>query len=865
MRTALNIGFRFVLGSFVAGFSTFMRPRKFIVDVVTRTGDCSRFQIHREAALTGPHFRAEPDDREGVAVLWKLTTILALAFAAGCIVTNSVGAQTTIPPNLTMAQPTARPLSVQPVRPGVALPPKPAAVSKASFGAAPFVKRTVLSCTPPPAPKEIVELARALDWNPDLIYEYVHNNIQTLPIYGSFKGSYGTLIDGAGAPVDQAELMYVLLQQSCYSPQYEIGTIFLSAVQLSNWLGISTNETDVEAVLEANGFPVGTGTDCSQYTPGSPILCIYPNPDETVFGADIPWVWVSVPIPNGGGAYQFEPASKTFQDWYGYSRVAQIANLGSSALQYAQGSFLNAAESGASGIGTPQVSGINRASVRQNLTTYANNLIAYVKANDPSATTNDIIGGATINRLPFYTPPTSGPTLWGQTILCNIIFLGTGTCSPNLSGMPTASLSNLNSLRTTLTLTLGYNTGTAFTQLATPQTLYSSSIYGHRLSVVFDATTNVPSLLLDGVTQVMATGAVPPSSQLTIRTAIDHPTLPCVSLPISEGATGNTSSGSPTISNLSGVACSLSPGMYVIGTGIPAGSVITQVNNSTQTITISNNATTTNTSVALSIVGPSVDNIRVTPAPGAVFVVGTAWGGSNRGMIEKHRLLLQQNAAQNPNNPNAEPVLGEGLAMIGYTWLAEFTRAQQRISEISGVTTTYFHAVGIIGMKGVAGSAQGPFVDLPQNVVSVVQRVGRPSLSIEPTSLESSAFAVAAGVLSILESGHRADPARCYGGIDRQVARSVEPIRPDILNQRSRDFRRQLQLLCGVDQANARDDICCGRSRADRLACRLHTGRRVQRDCQQNARRRSVERSDHGLVFHGIVDRGRVPATPLRR
>ena len=41
--------------------------------------------------------------------------------------------------------------------------------------------------------------------------------------------------------------MYVL-QRSCYSPQYEIGTIFLSTVQLSN-CGISTDETDVEAVL----------------------------------------------------------------------------------------------------------------------------------------------------------------------------------------------------------------------------------------------------------------------------------------------------------------------------------------------------------------------------------------------------------------------------------------------------------------------------------------------------------------------------------------------------------------------------------------------------------------------------------------
>ncbi len=45
-----------------------------------------------------------------------------------------------------------------------------------------------------PAPAEIVELARALKYNPDLIYEYVYNNIETLPQYGSAKGPLGALI-----------------------------------------------------------------------------------------------------------------------------------------------------------------------------------------------------------------------------------------------------------------------------------------------------------------------------------------------------------------------------------------------------------------------------------------------------------------------------------------------------------------------------------------------------------------------------------------------------------------------------------------------------------------------------------------------
>ena len=148
--------------------------------------------------------------------------VLVLTIAASGLIAISARAQSIIPPSLTMSLPTARTFALE-LSPAITLPPKSAAVPKPA-AAAPFVKPANLSCAPPSAPNEIVELARALDWNPDLIYEYVHNNIQTLPIYGSLKGAYGTLIDGVGTPIDQAELMYVLLQQSCYSPQYEIGT-----------------------------------------------------------------------------------------------------------------------------------------------------------------------------------------------------------------------------------------------------------------------------------------------------------------------------------------------------------------------------------------------------------------------------------------------------------------------------------------------------------------------------------------------------------------------------------------------------------------------------------------------------------------
>ncbi|MDA8248906.1 MAG: DUF6531 domain-containing protein [Rhodospirillales bacterium] len=124
-------------------------------------------------------------------------------------------------------------------------------------------------------------------------------------------------------------------------------------------------------------------------------------------------------------------------------------------------------------------------------------------------------------------------------------------------------------------------------------------------------------------------------------------------------------------------------------------------------------------------------------------------------MIELHRKLLQQNAALNPGNPAAEAVLGEGLAMIGYTWLAEVTRVEQRVTELAGVTTTWLHAVGIVGMKKI-GISQGPYVDLPLNTISTVQRVDHPITppnTLTPTPAETSAFTADSMMSSVLESG----------------------------------------------------------------------------------------------------------------
>ena len=61
-------------------------------------------------------------------------------------------------------------------------------------------------------PVEIPALARALQNDPDLIYQFVRNNIKYVPIYGLQKGALGALIDRSGTAFDMAQLMVELLR-----------------------------------------------------------------------------------------------------------------------------------------------------------------------------------------------------------------------------------------------------------------------------------------------------------------------------------------------------------------------------------------------------------------------------------------------------------------------------------------------------------------------------------------------------------------------------------------------------------------------------------------------------------------------------
>jgi RHS repeat-associated protein len=129
------------------------------------------------------------------------------------------------------------------------------------------------------------------------------------------------------------------------------------------------------------------------------------------------------------------------------------------------------------------------------------------------------------------------------------------------------------------------------------------------------------------------------------------------------------------------------------------------------------------------------------------YIVMNGWDQVGRGMIEKHRKLLNQAIAGGATT-NSESALGESLEVEGYTWLAENAAQQQLSDQLLGTKTEYMYGVGIVG-EAVGTSIVGPYVDLPMNFIDTPSRLNGASTQTAPSL---AAFLDASGTSSSFES-----------------------------------------------------------------------------------------------------------------
>lgn len=238
----------------------------------------------------------------------------------------------------------------------------------------------------PALPPSIVELARALKNDPDLIYEFVRNNIDYYPIWGTQKGALGALLDSQGTAFDQAALMVALLRQAGHTASFVLGRIALTGADVGAWLGIDTADAcAVQDLFAAGRIPV---SQISSVGGGCTALS----------NMQFDHLWVKVDI--GGTNYFFDPSFKPHTLKTGINLAA--------ATGYDATAYLNSAKAGAT-VDADYIQNINRANVRANLTTLANTLATHVRANLPAGDLADLVGGRSII-------PHAGPNLRQSTL-----------------------------------------------------------------------------------------------------------------------------------------------------------------------------------------------------------------------------------------------------------------------------------------------------------------------------------------------------------------------------------------------------------------------------------------------------------------
>jgi len=90
---------------------------------------------------------------------------------------------------------------------------------------------------------------------------------------------------------------------------------------------------------------------------------------------------------------------------------------------------------------------------------------------------------------------------------------------------------------------------------------------------------------------------------------------------------------------------------------------------------------------------------------GGIYNIVNGWADVGSQVIGLHRRILQQNRHAGSAD-GSEEVLGESLALIGYTFVAELCRTETLVGRLSDCTIINHHCVGITGQY------QTPYIDM---------------------------------------------------------------------------------------------------------------------------------------------------------
>ena len=113
---------------------------------------------------------------------------------------------------------------------------------------------------------EIRAKALELGNNPVKIYEWVRNNIEFVPTWGSIQGAQMTMLTKQGNAFDTASLLIALLRAAGIHARYNTGTITLPIDKVMNWAGGFTDPMAALDFMSSGGIPTIALTEGGKVT-----------------------------------------------------------------------------------------------------------------------------------------------------------------------------------------------------------------------------------------------------------------------------------------------------------------------------------------------------------------------------------------------------------------------------------------------------------------------------------------------------------------------------------------------------------------------------------------------------------------------
>lgn len=227
---------------------------------------------------------------------------------------------------------------------------------------------------------EIWAKALELGNNPVKIYEWVRNNIEFVPTWGSIQGAQMTMQTKQGNAFDTSSLLIALLRAAGIHAHYVTGTVELPIDKIMNWAGGFSDAMAALDFMSSGGIPTTALTAAGK-----------------VEKARFEHVWVEAWIdyrPSRGAKHvngkgdTWIPLDPSFKQ-YNYTQGIDIKT----AVPFDAQAFLTQIQSTATvNEAAGYVTGVDSVLTQQTMQDYQTRVQNYIQQNYPNATVGDVLG-----------------------------------------------------------------------------------------------------------------------------------------------------------------------------------------------------------------------------------------------------------------------------------------------------------------------------------------------------------------------------------------------------------------------------------------------------------------------------------------